>query len=234
VEALAEIDRTQDEMPPTVRARGALRTSMRFLDNASSNWEWLLCPWQVSAEYLYARESQDLLADNEPAQIMAINSRQHAIVHFTPACLLTIGDVLAYASALLAQGDKPDLRAVNANGAGTSGFIPSQRRPRPEMKEQMGISIPLTERLPQRYCIQNHLGVNAWYWTPENLPHASMSKHELPAGASQQMRCKPKLQHVTMELPDGGQVCAICMRSFVNEDTRERHRTAGSDLNRLH
>lgn len=96
MEANAEIELTQAGVAPTVRAKGSLRSCMRFLDNASSNWEWLLCPWMVTAEYLYARPSQDRVADNAPAQIMSIDSRQNAIVNFTPACLLTIGDVIAY------------------------------------------------------------------------------------------------------------------------------------------
>ena len=101
LDAKAEVELTQAGAAPTVRAKAALGTSVRFLDNASSNWEWLLCPWMVSAEYLYARPSQDRLADNEPAQIVSIDSRQNTIVNFTPACLLTIGDVIAYAPAIL-------------------------------------------------------------------------------------------------------------------------------------
>lgn len=104
LDAKAEIELTQAEAAPTVRAKASVHTCMRFLDNASSNWEWLLCPWMMSAEYLYARPSQDRVADNEPAQIVSIDSRQNAIVHFTPACLLTIGDVIACEPPVAFQG----------------------------------------------------------------------------------------------------------------------------------
>jgi hypothetical protein len=97
VQAKAEVDFTQAGVNPTVRVQGSLRTCMQFLDNASSDWEWMLCPWMVTAEYLYAKPSQDGVADNEPAQIMSIDSKHNAILHFTPACLLTIGDVIACA-----------------------------------------------------------------------------------------------------------------------------------------
>jgi hypothetical protein len=81
-----------------------------------------------------------------------------------------------------------------------------QKPPRPRMEEQMALSMPLTERLPQRYCIQNHLGVSVWYWAPSARPHATLEKHQLAAGQCQQLRCKPVVQQVVMEYPDGVQV----------------------------
>ena len=98
----------------------------------------------------------------------------------------------------------------NGQSVAPSGYPPGrgrqQRPPRPDMHEQMALSMQLTERLPQRYCIQNHLGVSCWYWTHTTGPHAAMCKHELPPGQSQQMKCEPHRTQVIMEQAEGGRV----------------------------
>ena len=130
--------------------------------------------------------------------------------------------VCRYANALMAKDKGAELRLATAFSNGQSAVLPSyqgqrnrqQRPPRPDMREQMALSMQLTERLPQRYCIQNHLGVSCWYWTPTTGPHVAMSKHELPPGQSQQMKCEPYRTQVIMEQAEGGRVRAAPKRDI--------------------
>lgn len=212
----AEVDVLRPDEPPTVRVRGNLRTSMRFLDIASGDWQWLLCPWQLEAEYLYVTAVQAQMHSsnsNEPAQIVYLQSRQHAITHFTAASLLTVGDVVAYANTLLVEevSDTSNGAPVNSMPAGSvyAAVLGTATRPtRPSMDEQMALSVPLMERMPQRYCIQNHLGLNVWYWRPAPGPSVTLNKYKLGPGQSQQMLCKPQPQQVIMAQSDGVQVCS--------------------------
>eukprot|EP00892_Ulva_mutabilis_P007162 jgi/Ulvmu1/4818/UM020_0103.1 len=208
----AEVNVLRPDDRPTVRVRGDLRTSMRFLDIASGDWQWLLCPWQMEAEYLYVTAAQAQMhpsTSNEPAQIVYLQSRQHAIAHFTAASLLTVGDALAYGTSLMAEEDSdPAANGAPANnmpaGSVYAAVLGAATRPmRPSMDEQMALTVPLMERMPQRYCIQNHLGLDVWYWRPAPGPHASLMKHKLAPGQSQQMLCKPHPQQVTMAQSDG-------------------------------
>jgi hypothetical protein len=125
--------------------------------------------------------------------------------------------VCRYVKDLMAES-KDDVRhngqSVNLNGYHGNNKVRYQRPPRPNMREQMALSMKLTERLPQRYCIQNHLGVSCWYWTPTTGPHASMKKFKLPSGESQQMRCEPHHSQVVMEQTEGGRVCIIPLLSI--------------------
>lgn len=214
----AEVDVLRPDAPPTLRGRGDLCTSMRFLDIASGDWQWLLCPWQVGGEYLYVTAAEAQMhssVSNEPAQIISVESRQHAISHFTAASLLTIGDAIAYSTALMAgEGSDTSSNGGPAHNTSTGSMhaavAGATTRPiRPSMEEQMALSAPLMERVPQRYCIQNHLGVNVWYWQPGPGPHATLSKHKLDPGQSQQMQCKPRQENVIMAQNDGLQVCRL-------------------------
>lgn len=207
----AEVDVLQPDATPTVRARGDLRTSMRFLDIASGDWEWLLCPWQFGGEYLYVTETDAKVhsaGSAEPAQIVSIQSRQHAIAHFTAASLLTIGDAIAYGTALMKE--EPDNGVAGSSmpaGSVYAAVLGTGARPtRPCMHEQMALSMPLTHRMPQRYCIQNHLGINVWYWRPAPGPHATLSKFRLTPGQSHQMQCEPHQEHIIFSQNDGVQV----------------------------
>lgn len=210
----AEVDVLRPDAPPTVRARVDLRTSMRFLDIASGDWEWLLCPWQVGGEYLYVAATpphSNGTAKTSPAQIMSVQSRQHAVTHFTPASLLTAGDAVAYGNALMKE--EQDNGGSGGSGGGKpvgsvyAAVLGVDAPPaRPSMDEQMALSMPLTERMPQRYCIQNHLGANIWYWRPAPGPHASLSKYKLTPGQTHQMLCEPHLERVIFAQNDGLQV----------------------------
>lgn len=205
----AEVDILRPDAPPTVRGRGDLRTSMRFLDIASGDWEWLVCPWQVNGEYLYVTASVPKghsAISTEPAQIMAIHSRQHAITHFTAASLLTVGDAVTYATALMKDETETSGSSVPAGSVYAAVLGSSVRPTRPSMDEQMALSMPLTERMPQRYCIQNHLGVNVWYWRPAPGPHATLSKFKLTPGQSHQMLCEPHQERIIFSQTDGVQV----------------------------
>ena len=210
----AEVDVLRPDAPPTVRARVDLRTSMRFLDIASGDWEWLLCPWQVGGEYLYVAATDphsNGTAKTAPAQIMSVQSRQHAVTHFTAASLLTAGDAFAYGNALMKE-EQDNGGAGGSGGSKPAGSVYAAvlgvdaPPTRPSMDEQMALSLPLTERMPQRYCIQNHLGASMWYWRPAPGPHASLSKYKLTPGQSHQMLCEPHSERVIFAQNDGLQV----------------------------
>lgn len=103
-------------------------------------------------------------------------------VLFHPASLLTIGDSLAFIKELSGQGRGPA----------------SARRSRmraaelPPVEEQMGITIPVTARVPQRYLIQNQTGMMLWYWRP--APDGSSRGQEAmllpPNGRSEELKAR--------------------------------------------
>lgn len=78
------------------------------------------------------------------------------------------------------------------------------------MGEQMALTMALTERMPQRYFIQNNLEVRLWYWAPSKkewtMPERGASKQALGVGESQQLRCNPASSTVVMEGADGRKV----------------------------
>lgn len=221
LEGSAEVDFTSATAPPTARARLSCQSALRYLDNSSSDWEWLLSPWKVSAEYLYTRPRADTAAASAtPAQFVSISSGQHAILRLSPACLLLCGDVIMFARTLLAEDDAdvPNNGVSDTDNGGGGGDVgadmPTGRSRRgrggaaPAMEEQMALHKELTERVPQRYCIQNHLGVRLWYWAPGE--HAC-PRHELPVNASQQLRFQPPVRSIVMEHGTAGKVCALAV-----------------------
>ena len=257
VDAGAEVKYMAENAPPTVTTHLTLHPSLRFLDNSSSDWEWLLSPWRVNAEYLFSRPPPNAAITTTASQFISVSSHQHAIMHFNPASLLMVGDVMSFASTLTAADDDEDLppggtpqpgpasgnhgqNSVHQSGGiydphtrapqvaayqgdlreGYQGDAAQQRErnPAPSMREQMALTMPLTERLPQRYCIQNHLGVRLWYWAPAahdwSQPAGGGSKHELRANQSQQLRCKPPVQTVLMEPADGSQARHFPLRCW--------------------
>ena len=183
------------DAPPSVRADLALQTALRYLDNSSSVWELLLAPWRVDVAYSFSAPDFDGALTATTEQTVSVSSAQHAILHVNQASLLMAGDVAAFGAALLAP---PDAAAAAAAAAAPRGAAPP-------MAEQMGLSCALTERLPQRYYVQNHLGVRLWYWAG-----AEGKRHELPAGRSEQLRCKPPTQSIVIEASDGGKVRWCC------------------------
>jgi hypothetical protein len=147
-------------------------------------------------------------ASASPVQFVSVASKQHAITRLNPACLLMVGDVISFAKTLTAPDNEAASGASSKDndedggGGGGSGYegdaaaARTQRGAAPSMAEQMALDKQLTERVPQRYCIQNHLGVRLWYWAPGQR---SPPRHELAAAASQQLRCRPPLADIVME-----------------------------------
>jgi hypothetical protein len=213
----AEIDVTSASVAPTVRGHLDLQSSVRFLDNSSSNWEWLLSPWSVSLKYTHSFPHFDGPLASPAQQFVSLTSSQHAIVHFNPACLLMLGDVMSFVTTLFGEEDiVPAQGGVEVGGPdGITEAAVGARRHRvspPSMAEQMALGIELTERLPQRYCIQNHLGVRLWYWPPQDAEGALQpQRHELGAQQSQQLRCKPPVKSFVMEASDGVKARSCCL-----------------------
>jgi hypothetical protein len=229
----ASIDVTDEGAPPTVDGRVELRTALRFLDNASSHWEWLLSPWALLGEYRFMQPAQTVASSASSSQSLSVSSPEHAILDFTPACLLVIGDIKSFAQSLLAPDGADDMGPLGGFPFGKPGISPgnamlakAERRAdasfegqgwlmhsqttAPSMREQMALSVALTERMPQRYCIQNHLGVRLWYWAPSesewSVPEPGASKQALGVGESMQLQCKPACRAVVMEGADGSKV----------------------------
>jgi hypothetical protein len=85
-----------------------------------------------------------------------VQSKEPLKVLFHPACLLTMGDALAFVRGLSSQAQVP---TGPQRARGQAGALPP-------MEEQMGITVPVTARVPQRYLIQNQTGMALWYWRP--------------------------------------------------------------------
>lgn len=125
-------------------------------------------------------------------QSLFLSSKQHMLASFNPACLLTLGDLLAFGRSLM-QSSKPD--RSNAPDAEDSGHRRRSKRPMvPDMQLQMGLSKKLTERKPQRYQVQNQTGMALWYWAEMSIQPSGPSapswrySHKLKPNSSEHMK----------------------------------------------
>lgn len=82
-------------------------------------------------------------------------------MYFNPSSLLSVGDFLAFASAV--SGPMPNYAAIGGHvGEGSARLATPEAAP--EMQEQMAQKGSITSRVPQKYLIQNQSGLRVYYW----------------------------------------------------------------------
>lgn len=83
-------------------------------------------------------------------------------MHFNPSAMLSFGDLLAFANAVL--GPMPNYEAVSGSLDGGNARIAAPEAA-PIMRDQMAQRGSIISRVPQKYLIQNQSGLRVYYWT---------------------------------------------------------------------
>lgn len=76
----ASLDWTSAALLPDLRVQMSSEASSRFLDNASSRWDWVLHPWPCDARYTYRYARSD--------HFEAMQVRQHPLTVATRSLFL--------------------------------------------------------------------------------------------------------------------------------------------------